>query len=320
MNFDLPTKSIIKGVAIVGLLIFLWLIREVIIILFAALIVSSATAPAVTWLKKRLRFPRALGALCVYFLVIAFLGGLFYAIIPPLVKELGQISLQLPQYFKDNNFFKENFANLNEWLTSDQGALAQLSQQLTQRFSSFFVGMARIFGGLVSIIMTLVISFYLSVQDEGIKRFLKTTVPPKNQAYVLDLIARSQKTLARWVKGQLISGTAVGIMIFLGLSILGVPYPFLLSLLAFALEIIPFLGPILAAIPAVILAFGISWVTGLFTIGLYLIVQQVENNLLCPLVMKKTVGLNPILVLTGLLIGGKLGGAVGVLLAVPTLA
>lgn len=313
------TKNFLKAVGIIIALLFLWAIRDVIAILFGAIILSSATAPLVDKLQDW-RLPRVIGGLLVYIGLILLIIGLLTLIIPPLAKELAQLAVALPDFLKGLPLLSEGQQTLTDFLAGSQAALQNLSQQFGQISEGIFRALAQVAGGVVSLIVILIIAFYLSVQDQGIKRFLEATVPKVHHQDVLRIVERSQKTLSHWLQAELLTGTAVGLMTFVGLSILGIKFALLLSLLAFLFELIPFLGPILAAIPAVVFAFSQSVTLGLLVIVLYVIVQQTENHILVPQVMRRVVGLNPIFVILALLIGAKLGGIAGILLAVPLLA
>jgi len=150
--------------------------------------------------------------------------------------------------------------------------------------------------------------------------FLRLVTPHEHEAYVVNLWARSQRKIGKWLQGQILLALLVGVLVFIGLTILDVRYALALSILAATFEIIPVFGPILAAIPSVIVAFIQSPTLGLWVILLYVIVQQVENHIIYPLVVRKAIGVPPLLVILALLIGGKLGGLPGFILAVPIAA
>jgi predicted PurR-regulated permease PerM len=150
---------------------------------------------------------------------------------------------------------------------------------------------------------------------------LRLVTPVEHEQYVVSLWRRSQDKIGKWMQGQLLLGLIVGVLLYLGLVILGVPYALLLAVLAAIFELIPVFGQILAALPAIAVAFGDGGVTAaLLVLGLYLIVQQFESNLIYPLVVKKIVGVPPLLVILALLIGAKLAGFLGILLSVPIAA
>lgn len=195
-------------------------------------------------------------------------------------------------------------------------------QKVFSHFSSGFVNtISAIFGGVLSFVLIIVLSFYLVVQEDGVANFLKVITPLKNEKYVISLWKRSQQKIGYWMQGQILLGVIVGVLLFLGLTILGVKNAILLSVFAAFFEIIPLFGPVIAAIPAVLLSFADGGLTaGFLVIGLYLIIQQFESHLIYPLVVKKIVGVSPILVILALVIGYKLAGFLGVLLSVPVAA
>ncbi|TSC68058.1 MAG: hypothetical protein G01um101472_175 [Parcubacteria group bacterium Gr01-1014_72] len=181
--------------------------------------------------------------------------------------------------------------------------------------------MSTIFGGVLSFVLIIVLSFYLAVQEDGVTNFLRIVAPIQHQRYIIDLWKRSQRKIGLWLQGQLLLGLIVGILVYLGLTVLGIKNALLLAILAGFFEIIPVFGPILASIPGIIIGFADGGVTsGFLVIGLYLIIQQFENHLIYPLVVRKVVGVSPILVILGLVVGGKLAGFLGILLSVPIAA
>jgi len=174
---------------------------------------------------------------------------------------------------------------------------------------------------LMSFILIIVLSFYFAVQKDGIDTFLRIVTPIQKEEYIINLWKRSQRKMGRWLQGQFILGLIVGVLVYLGLTIIGVKSAFLLAILAGFLEIIPLFGPIIAAIPAIAIALidgGLS--SSIMVIGLYLIVQQFENHLIYPLVVKKVVGVPPLLVIVSLVVGAQLAGFLGILLSVPIIA
>lgn len=195
-------------------------------------------------------------------------------------------------------------------------------QSVLSHFSSGFVNtVSAIFGGVLSFVLIVVLSFYLAVQEDGVSNFLKIITPLKNEKYIISLWKRSQKKIGYWMQGQILLGVIVGVLLYLGLTILGIKNALLLSVFAAFFEIIPLFGPVIAAIPAVLLSFADGGLaSGLLVVGLYLIIQQFENHLIYPLVVKKVVGVSPILVILSLVIGYKLAGFLGVLLSVPIAA
>jgi predicted PurR-regulated permease PerM len=149
---------------------------------------------------------------------------------------------------------------------------------------------------------------------------LRGVTPKEHETYVLNLWQRAQKKMGQWLQGQLFLAIVVGVLVYIGLSLLGIRFALLLAIIAGILELVPYIGPVLSAIPAVILAFFQMPILALWVLILYIIIQQLENYLLVPVIMKKVVGLNPVVVIIALLIGGKLLGILGIILAVPAAA
>ena len=199
-----------------------------------------------------------------------------------------------------------------------RGIVSGLDSAVQSVSAGFVHSASSIFGGALSLILIIVISFYLAVQEDGVEKFLRIVVPIKREEYVLNLWKRTQAKIGLWMQGQLILAVLVGILVYLGLMVLGVRNALLFAVLAALLETIPLFGPIIAAIPAVAAAYVDSGASaGFIVAGLYLIIQQFENHLIYPLVVKKIVGVPPILVIISLLVGFKLAGFLGILLSVP---
>lgn len=317
---EISSASIFRIIFIILVLVFLYIIRDVLAILFLSIIIASAVGHLSGWLDKR-GYPYKLGVITIY------LGGFFlfvfliYLMVPSLVNEVKQISSSVPTYlekFSLNLKAFENFASRYYDIGGGiQNLLNYLGEQLGNLASNIFGTIANIFGGAISAMAILVISIYLSFQEKGIRRFLRSIVPDEHEEYIVNLWERVQRKLGRWLQGQIILGLIVGILVYLGLSILGVPYALFLAIIAGVLELIPIAGPLIALIPAALLAFMQSPLLGFLTVFLYGAIQQVENHILVPRVIQKVVGLNPVIVILALLVGANLAGVLGVILSVP---
>lgn len=169
----------------------------------------------------------------------------------------------------------------------------------------------------MSFIAIVVISFYLAVMKRGIEGFIESVVPTRHEAYVMDLWRRSEAKVGRWIQGQMLLALIVGLTVYIGLALMGIKFALLMGMLAMIFEIVPIVGPVLAAIPAIILAFLQDPAMGLWVVLFYVAVQQLENHLLVPVVLGKTTGLNPVVVIMALLVGNQLAGISGMLLSVP---
>lgn len=302
------------------LLALLWYLQEIVLVVLTAVVIASAMEPAIRFFMRQ-GIPRIFGVILMYLIIaVVFFGTLFF-FIPPLLQDAANFLQQLPQTLAALDILKSN-TNLpwGSFASSFSSAdiLNNLSATITSTTGGAFSTAAAFFGGLTSFLLVVVFSFYFSVQETGVDDFLRIVTPVEYQSYVLNLWKRSQDKIGKWMQGQLMLGAIVGVLLYLGLVILGVPHPLLLALLAAVFELIPVFGQIMAAIPAlaVALSFG-GPQSALLVGGLYLLVQQFEAHLIYPVVVKKVVGVPPLLVILALLVGYKLFGFLGVLLSVP---
>ena len=324
ITIEIASGTIFRAILIVLLFWGLYLSLDLVLILLTSVVIASSIEPG-TRLFMRFRIPRVLAVIIIYFLIISAFFGLLYFFIPPLLDDASGLLATLSQYAEaipsqqatGESFFEQevvkdlsqNFS-FNDTLQNIQTFLANITNNFLLTIGSFF-------GGFFSFILVVVISFYLSVQESGIENFLRLVTPLKHERYIIGLWKRSQHKIGRWMQGQLLLGLLVGILVYLGLTILGIKSAFALAVFAAVFELIPIFGPILAAIPAVGLGFLDSFTTGLMVIGFYVIIQQFENHLIYPLVVRKVVGVSPIVVILSLIVGAQFAGLLGIILAVP---
>ncbi|TSC72004.1 MAG: hypothetical protein G01um101438_764 [Parcubacteria group bacterium Gr01-1014_38] len=319
VTIDIASSAIFRVAVALLALWFLWFIRDILIFLLVAVIIASALEPLAARLQQ-FRIPRPLSVLAVYAIIIAILSGIGSALIPALVTEIRDLASVLPDLY-------ERFTRLlggagivlgtPEAIESLRTGLVNLSDVLTASAGEFFATTRSLFGSILVIFLMFVVSFYLVVNRNGLVSFIRAVTPPEHQAYVIGLVERAQRKIARWAGAQLLLGLIIGVLVYVGLWALGVPYALALALLAGLLELIPVLGPIIAAVPAVLVGFTQSVLIGVLVLLLYVVIQQVENHALVPLIMRYAVGLNPLITILAVLIGAKLAGFLGILLAVP---
>jgi len=309
----------LRAALVVLVIVFFYLIRDILAIILLSVVIASAIEPGVRRIVSW-RVPRVLAVLFIYLGAIGGFGFASYFLIPPLLEDISASLVNLP--FLIQRSFEQlagrlEFVALSDFEPTFQTAVLQAESYL-HGIASGFLGLASfIFGGIASFIFTIVISFYLAVQENGVKNFLHLITPKEYEEYVVHLWKRTQEKFGRWLQGQLLLGVIVGVLVYVGLTILQVRYALTLALLAAMFEIIPFFGPILAAVPGVIVAFLQTPFLGLSAVILYVIVQQLENHLVYPVVMRKTIGIPPIIAIIALLIGGKTAGFMGFVLAIP---
>ena len=320
-QFTISTGTIIRTVFVLVVTFLLYLLLDLVLIVLTSVVIASAIEPATRWLC-RYKIPRVLAVLFVYILAFVVIFGFVYVFIPPLFVDITQLSIALPDSTLEVPILDRlaPLSNLTGGLFpgfSIDAILADIQSALAEFSGGTFTTASNVFGGAFSFILILVISFYLAVQERGIENFLRIIVPLRYESYAVDLWKRSQYKIGQWMKGQLLLGLLVGVLVYLGLTILDVKYALVLAILAALFELIPIFGPVLSAIPAVFLGFAESTALGLMVIGLYVVIQQFENHLLYPLVVKKIVGVPAIIVILALIVGGQLAGFLGLILAVP---
>lgn len=318
---DIHASTILKIIFIVLAFVFLYLVREVVVILFLAIVIASAVGPFADWLEGK-KIPRLLSVLVLY---LAFFGLLVFVlslVIPFLSAEISQLTQALPKFLTNISGALEKAQQTTpsryfDFLSEIQNLLDSFSQFLQTSSRSVVNLIINVFGGVLSFVAVIVISFYLSVMKRGIIGFIGSVIPEKYEDYLIGLWRSVERKVGRWLQGQLLLALSVGLIVFVGLSLFHLKYALLLGIAAMVLEIVPIVGPVIFAIPGIVLAFAQSPTLGLWVLVFYIAVQQLESHVFAPLILGKTIGLNPVAVIIALFIGGKLAGILGVLLAVP---
>lgn len=325
LNISISVATIVKTIC---LLLFFWMLyylRDIVLIILTSVVIASAIEPVTGWLMKW-NIPRVPSVIIIYVTGISLLLSLTIWFFPLVFDDFFKLVSTIPQYIKSVNFdeymspgpaailgrFKDSLAgsfSLGD-LFPAIGAVGGAADSVVQTAKYFF-------GGVVSFLLMIVVSFYLSVQERGIENFLRLVSHVKYEKYVIDLWSRSQKKIGYWMQGQILLGLLIGVFVYLGLSILGVRYALALAIFASVFEIIPVFGPILAAAPGIVVAFSQGPTLGLMTFGFYVIIQQFENHLIYPLVVRKITGVPPLLVVIGIIVGLEIAGFWGAVLSVP---
>lgn len=321
-SWEISYQSLMRVVVVAAAVTSLFYLRQIIAVLLFAVVVASGIEPGVRWLR-RFRVPRIMAVLLIYLIIISVLVGAVYLILPSIADEMRAFLDSFPRYQRVLLQELRSLQGLPFYSTFSQSVESMILNPSFD-FASIGGGVIEIivglFGGVFSAIMLIVVSFYLASQENGIERFLRLVTPLRDEEYVLDLWKRAQMKIGQWLRGQLLLGAIVGILVYFALAILGIRYAIILALLAAIFELVPIIGPILAAVPAVFLGFLSTPLLGLIIAIVYVVIQQVESHLLVPVVMRRTVGLNPLVVILALLVGAKLGGILGMFLAVPLAA
>lgn len=318
-TIDISTGIIFRTILIVLAIWFLYFVRDILALLFISIILVAAMDPVVYRMHRR-KIPRAVGVFIVYFCMLAVIGLAVSFIIPPLVQQLKELTQKLPDIAVN---LESSFQGVNTFFqaqhiaVSVQSLMADLGRQLAGSTRDIFSATLGIFSGFVSAVIILVMTFYMAIKQDGIKHFVVSITPDRHKEYAGSLELRIQRKIGRWVLGQIFLMFVIFALDLVGLSVLKVPFALTLAMFAGLMEIVPFIGPIVSAVPAVLVGLSVSPLTGLLVLIVYVVVQQFEGHVIIPQVMRKAVGLHPIATILALLIGLKLGGVLGALLAIP---
>lgn len=324
----ITSGTIFTALCVVGGVYLLWILRDLLLLVLTAIVIASAIEPWIAFFIRR-RLPRFVSALLVYVLVFGSVFVMLYLFFPPIISDAANFLSAMPKYLETLNLSSSfsSAAQATNLFGNIQGtqSFVQTLLSLQSIFTSTSGGVTQLlvtfFGGIFSLMLIIVLSFYFALQDTGVDDFLRLIMPVKHEEYSVDLWKRSQKKIGLWMQGQVLLSVIVGILVYLGLLIIGIPYALLLAVFTAVAEIIPVFGSIISGTVAVIVAFSSGGVSlGLIVAGLFVVVNQFESNLIYPLIVKKIVGIPPLLVIVALIAGYTLAGFLGVLLSVPIAA
>ncbi|MFH0927992.1 MAG: AI-2E family transporter [bacterium] len=319
VKLEISTLTILK---IVGTLLALWVaysIREVFAIFFVALVLSALISPLAAHLEQR-KIPRGLAVLIIYVGLLVLIGVALIGLIPPIINESGQLignSVNLVKFIYDQIKSWPVLGSALSDIDSIQSGLQALQAGLTKGVPGIFSTLQDLAGGLAAFVLVLALTYYLVVEESAFWRFFRSMTPHRYHVYLGDLLMEVQKKMGAWLRGQIVLGLTIGFCVYIGLRILGVPYALVLAFFAGLMEFIPYIGPIISAIPAVLIALSTSVFQGVLVVLMYMVIQWCENHLLVPTIMRRAIGINPIVSILALLVGAKLGGIVGAVLAIP---
>lgn len=301
-KIDISHRTVIFIAVFILSLWLIFLIRDLLLILFVGLILMSALAPMVR-LLARLKIPKALGIAVTYIIIIGVIALVLVLILPTLIEQTGRLVITLPplaaQFFNITNIDKSVF----------QSDLSSLSKNI-------FSITLNIFDHFLTIIFLLVLTFYFLLERENLEDRVSALFIGREER-IKKLIIHIQEKLGAWLRGQLLLCLIIGVFSYIGLILLNIPYALPLAIFSGIMEVVPVIGPIISALPAILVALTISPLLSLGVAAMFFVIQQLENNLIVPQVMKRAVGLNPLVVILAIATGSRLLGFAGALLAVP---
>lgn len=313
-KFDVAWEAILKITVAAICLYILYNVRDILIWLLFAVVLSILFNPAIGYLKKK-KVPRVLGAILVYVSFFGLMSLSIYLMVPVFTYEIQQFIQAFPQYFEKispslRGLGFDAFQDFSNFIHSFKASVESMGDNV-------FNGIIIFFGGLSSTLFVIVTAFFLSLEDRSIEKTLMVLFPKRYEAYALSLFERCEKKVTGWFGGRILACIFIGVATYIALLVFRVSYPFTLALFAGVFNFIPYVGPLITALILFLIVLPTETLKGVFVLIVFLIIQQIENHIISPILMKKIMGLNPALVLVALAIGGQLWGFLGAILVVP---
>lgn len=305
-KIEISHKTIIFAVLLLLSLGLVFILRDLILELFVALLLMTILGPMVKTLSKH-KIPRVVSVLVTYFLVIGILVGVISLIVPTVIDQTTSFINALPDYL----------ANIGVTSIISSEVINAFVNNVGSAPGAIFQFTFSIVNNVVAILTVLVFAFYMLVSRDKLEDQLGIFFGEEKKKELGDVIDTLEKKLGGWARGELILMFAIGIATYIGLRVIGIPYALPLAILGGIFEIVPFLGPIISAVPSVLIGFGISPLTGLGVAALTFLIHQLEGYVLVPKVMEKSAGVSPLVTLISLAVGARLAGMVGAIISVP---
>lgn len=297
--------------------------RDVVLLVFIAVLLGAALEPLVGWIRARTCISRGPAILAVYAVFLAIVVGIAVFVVPAALVQLSAAIQRLPAFLDSARAWTSSLRP--EALGQGLGALLDAAEAPLTRTAppdaKSVVDVSIVVGSAAAAVVTLLfLVFFWLTERPRLQRYALAFLPPERRAGTRDAWNEVETKLGAWARGELVLMGAIGASTAVAYSLIGLPAPLLLALIAALAEIIPIVGPFIGAVPAVLIATTVSPETALITMGVYLLLQIIEGNVLVPLVMRNSVGLSPFLVLLSLLIGSAAGGVLGAVVSVPIVA
>lgn len=325
-------KATVVILVLVVLANFIGQIANIILALFVSILFAAALDPTIDYFEKR-RVPRSVSVVLIFIFMLSVLGFFISQLIPLVASQLFELARSLSGILNKliapesdfifseaiRNFFADAIGANNTELFLDQLTtnLESLGSQLQAIAGDTFVAIKKVFNGILNFFLVLILTFFIAVDEKGVDKFFLSLFPSKHGTYIVEKTEAVKLKVGMWLRGQVILMVIMFLIFWLVYSLLGLDYALTLAMMAGIGELIPVLGVFIAAVPALLVAFNHSPWLMLWTLIITLVIQQIEGNLLVPLVMKKAVGLSPIIVILAMLVGFQVLGVLGAIIAVP---
>lgn len=302
---EISYRTIIFTVLLILGIFLVWFLKEILVLFFICFIFMEALNPLVTRLEKY-KLPRPLSIVLIYITILSVVFFAFAGIIPLLIEQTTGLINTLPQALANTSFFGASASDIS----SQFKILETLSGDIARTAFS-------VVADVVSTLIIFVVTFYMLLERKNLNKYGFSFLSSKVDAQIRKIFNLLEKKLGYWVHAEIILMTTIGVLSYIGFSLLGLKYAVPLAIIAGLLEVVPNVGPIIATALAALVGLTISPITALLAVGWGVLIQQLENHVIVPKVMKETVGISPLITIFLLITGAKLGGIVGAILAIP---
>jgi len=308
-TYEISWTSIFRVLAVIAVAWLLLSISGAILILFTVVVLTLSLSPIIEKIKRKLHIPRIAAISLVFILILALVFLTVYSIIPPMVIELKNLYQILPDYAKKLLPFLQSI-NSSGYSSISNGSM---TNGLAQTFSGFL-------GTILDLFFILVLTFLLLIEENGFVKYTISLFPVKDKALAVTIGKKIADKIGSWFIGQIFIMAIMGAVNVLAYGIVGIPYALVFGILAFIFEAVPNFGPIIAAVPAFILAYISAPWKAAYVVVFVIVIHQIANQFLVPKVMGKILNISAFVIILGLIIGGELAGITGMILALPVVA
>jgi predicted PurR-regulated permease PerM len=318
--------GIVTSIAAMLLVVVAYLARGVLLLLYVSGLFAMGISPLVQMIERRRllpvgpRFPRWFAILLIYAAILSALVTIASIVVPPLVEQAEELWLVLPEKIEQAQAALVRYGILRQPITLGEAVQQTPAGGGTAAVTTLFGAVRGVLGGLFGTVTLILLTFYMLVDSKDIFSFFVKLFPRQRRAQVAAISETVVSKVSAWLGGQLLLALIIGLTSALGLGLMGVPYFYVLALISAVGEMIPMIGPILSAIPAILVAVTVSPALAISVAIFFIVQQQLENTVLVPKIMGRQVGLSAVTVIVALGVGGELLGVVGAILAVPTAA
>jgi predicted PurR-regulated permease PerM len=313
-------QTIAAITAAVVLVAALFAARQAITLIYISALIAMGFSPIVRMLERPRRVPRWLAILVIYLAIVVLLVLLALLIVPPLIAQTAALWAKMPTEFNRFQSFLIQHKLMVHRVTLEEAVQNAPTGTGGNAVGTVLVAISSVIGGMFGLITILILSFYFLIEAQTMFDYVIRFVPAGRRADVSTVARQAVEKVSAWLRAQFLLAGVMGLSATIGLWLMGVPYVYVIALIAAIGETIPIIGPVIGGVTAVAVALSVSTRLALMVGAYFVVLHQLEANVLVPKIMERRVGVSPVVVIIALLIGGELWGLVGAILAIPTAA